>query len=142
MDYPPAQLMHAVRLGLKDLVLNSSTIWVCASCETCTTRCPQEVDIAKVMDALRAMAVRTGVKPKERDVSIFHGVGLNNLRLFGRMHELSLAGMLMLSTRNFSKDMGLGMKMIKKGKMKLLPSFKGAGTMRKIFSKVKEAEKA
>ena len=76
--------------------------------------------------ALRIMAVRTGVKPKERDISIFQGVGLTNLRLFGRMYELGLAGMLKLSTRNLSKDMGLGMKMIKKGKMKIIPGFKGA----------------
>lgn len=41
MDYSPSQIIYAARLGMKELVLNSNTIWLCASCETCTTRCPQ-----------------------------------------------------------------------------------------------------
>jgi len=141
MDYTPAQLMHAIRLGLKELVLNSTTIWLCASCETCTTRCPQEVDIAKVMDALRIMAVRTGVKPKVTEVAAFYRTGLANIRFFGRMYELGLIGMLKLSTGQFSKDMGLGIKMFKKGKLKLFPSFQGSLMARRIFAKVKEREK-
>ncbi|MBI4946909.1 MAG: 4Fe-4S dicluster domain-containing protein [Bacteroidetes bacterium] len=56
MDYSPSQIIHAVRLGMIELVLNSNTIWLCASCETCTARCPQDVDIAKVMDAARIIA--------------------------------------------------------------------------------------
>ena len=142
MDYTPAQLMHAIRLGLKDLVLNSATIWLCASCETCATRCPQEVDITKVMDTLRIMAVRAGIKPKVGDVTAFHRTGLNNVRFFGRMYELGLIGMLKLSTGQYTKDMGLGIKMLKKGKLKLLPSFQGSSKTRRIFSKVKEREKA
>ncbi len=142
MDYTPTQLMHAIHLGLKELVLNSATIWLCASCETCTTRCPQEVDIAKVMDALRIMAIHDGIKPKVSEVAAFHRVGLANIRFFGRMYELGLIGMLKLSTGQFTKDMGLGMKMLQKEKLKLLPSFQGSSTMRRIFAKVKEREKA
>jgi len=142
MDYTPAQLMHAIRLGLKELVLNSTTIWLCASCETCTTRCPQEVDIASVMDTLRIMAIRAGVKPKLPEVATFYHTGLSNIRFFGRMYELGLIGMLKLATGQFAKDIGLGIKMFKKGKLKLLPSFKGSSTTRRIFAKVKEREKA
>ena len=53
MDYSPVQIIHAIRLGLDDLALTSRTIWLCASCETCTTRCPQNVEVAKVMDAAK-----------------------------------------------------------------------------------------
>ncbi len=141
MDYTPTQLIHAIHLGLKDLVLNSATIWLCASCETCTTRCPQEVDIAKVMDVLRIIAIHDGIKPKVTDVAAFYRTGLANLRLFGRMYELGLIGMLKLATGQFTKDIGLGIKMLKKGKLKLLPSFQGSSTTRRIFTKVKEREK-
>ena len=141
MDYTPAQLIHAMSLGLKDMVLNSATIWLCAFCETCTTRCPQEVDIAKVMDALKIMAVRAGVKPKVPDIAAFHRTGLTNVRFFGRMYELGLAGMFKLSTRQFTKDLGMGIKMLKKGKFKLLPSFQGSSTTKKIFNKVKKQER-
>jgi len=63
MDYTPTQIIHAVRLGMKDLVLKSKTIWLCASCETCTTRCPQDIDIAGIMDAARIIAKREKVTP-------------------------------------------------------------------------------
>ena len=43
MDYTPTQIIQAIRLGMKDLVLKSKTIWLCTSCETCTTRCPQDI---------------------------------------------------------------------------------------------------
>jgi len=66
MDYKPAQIIHAIRLGLDDLVFNSKTMWLCASCETCTTRCPQEVDVAKVMDAVKIIAARRGIKPAKK----------------------------------------------------------------------------
>ncbi len=141
MDYTPTQLMHVIRLGLKELVLNSATIWLCASCETCTTRCPQELDLVKVMDALRIMAVRAGIKPKVTEVAAFYRTGLDNIRFFGRMYELGLIGRLKLSTGQFTKDIGLGIKMLKKGKLNLLPSFQGSSTARRIFAKVKEREK-
>ncbi len=141
MDYTPTQLIHAIHLGLKELVLNSATIWLCASCETCTTRCPQEVDITSVMDTLRIMAIRAGMKPKVTQVAAFYRTGLANIRFFGRMYELGLIGMLKLSTGQFTKDMGLGIKMLRKGKLKLLPSFQGSATTRRIFAKVKKQEK-
>ncbi len=141
MDYTPTQLIHAIRLGLRDLVLTSATIWLCASCETCTTRCPQELDLVKVMDTLRIMAIQAGIKPKVSEVAAFYRIGLNNIRFFGRMYELGLIGMLKLSTGQFTKDIGLGIKMVKKGKLKLLPSFQGSSITRRIFAKVKEREK-
>lgn len=141
MDHTPAQLLHAARLGLKDLVLGSSTIWLCASCETCVTRCPQDLDLVKVMDSLRAMALRAGVKPKVPEVASFYRSSLLNIRLFGRMYELGLIGQLKLATRQFTKDLKLGQEMFKKGKLKLLPGFAGSGRTRGIFSRVRRLER-
>jgi heterodisulfide reductase subunit C len=45
MDYPPHQLLRMVQLGLKDRVLDSNTFWICLSCETCATRCPNDIEI-------------------------------------------------------------------------------------------------
>ena len=63
MDHTPAQLIHGMRLGMDDLALNSKTMWLCASCETCTTRYPQNVDVAKVMDAVKITALYQRIKP-------------------------------------------------------------------------------
>lgn len=140
MDYTPVQLLHAARLGLKDLVLRSATIWLCASCETCVTRCPQEVDLVKVMDSLRVMALRDGTKPKVPEVAHFYRSSLGNIHLFGRMYELGLIGQLKLATHQFRKDFGLGIAMLRKGKLKLLPDFSSFGKTRRLFSRVSRLE--
>jgi len=141
MDYTPTQLIHAIHLGMKSPVLNSDTIWLCASCETCTTRCPQDVDIATLMDTLRIMAVSVGIKSKVPGVSTLYRRAHTNIRFFGPMYELGLIGMLKLATGQFTRDMDLGIKMLRKRKLKLLPSFQGSSTTRRIFAKVKELEK-
>jgi len=140
MDYSPVQLIHAIRLGLDDLVLNSRTIWLCASCETCTTRCPQDVEVAKVMDAAKIIAVRRGIRPALPRVSAFHRAALGNIRSHGRMYELGLIMGLKLRTREFLKDASLGIGMLRRGKLKLLPGFRGARTTRRIFRRVRRIE--
>ena len=141
MDYKPAQIIHAVRLGLDDLVYNSKTMWLCAACETCTTRCPQEVDVAKVMDAVKITAVKQGKKPTIPQVGSFYKAALSNIKKCGRMYEMGMIVELKLRTFEFFKDAGLGMKMFKKGKLKMIPSFTGALRARKIFNRVKSIEK-
>ncbi len=141
MDYKPAQLIHAIRMGMDDLVLNSQTMWLCASCETCTTRCPQEVDVAKVMDAVKITALRRGIKPAIPQVASFYRAALANIKKCGRMYELGMIIGLKMRTFEFFKDAGLGMKMFRKGKLKMVPSLSGALTTMKIFKRVKRIEK-
>ncbi len=60
MDLLPSQAIRMAQLGMEE-VLNSSTIWICASCLTCVTRCPKGVDLPRLMEALRQIALRQGV---------------------------------------------------------------------------------
>ncbi len=122
MDYKPNQIMQMVSLGLKERVLASKTIWVCASCYTCSTRCPNDIDIAKVMDWLRQQALREGVPPAEKDVSLFHAAFLNSIRTHGRIHEMGLMVRYKMKTGKLFDDFKLGWKMFTKGKLKILPS--------------------
>ena len=60
-------------LGLKDRVLKSDTLWLCAACFTCTDRCPQDVEVASVIRVFRNLAVENGCMPqvfKDQIVSI------------------------------------------------------------------------
>jgi heterodisulfide reductase subunit C len=134
MDLTPTQVIHAVRLGLEDLVLRSKTIWLCISCETCTTRCPQGVDIAKVIDAARITALARGVAPAVPQVAIFHRKAMKSIRRHGRMFELGLiVGLKFGGAAGMTRDMGLGMKMVRKGKMKFFPTMgKSRAVMRSI----------
>jgi heterodisulfide reductase subunit B len=120
-DLRPNQVMRAVQFGQAD-VLDSRTIWMCAGCETCTTRCPQELDIARVMDALKMIAHERGKEPKVREVALFHKVFLNNVNVWGRAYELGLMAEMNLRTGQPFKDLPMGLKMIFKGKINFLPS--------------------
>jgi len=122
MDYKPAELIHAIRLGMDDLVLNSKTMWLCSACETCTTRCPQDVDVAKVMDAVKITARRKGIKSAIPQVASFNKAALSNIKMCGRMYELGMIMGLKMRTFEFFKDAAMGMKMFRKGKLKMIPS--------------------
>jgi heterodisulfide reductase subunit C len=130
MDILPHQVMHSLQLGLTDEVLNSDTIWVCASCETCTARCPNEIDIAHVMDTLRQLSTIKGVKASQKQATVFHEVFLSNVRRFGRLHELSMALDYTLRSeglRGLRHQMNMGLDMMRRGKMKLIPGRIRAG---------------
>jgi heterodisulfide reductase subunit C len=58
MDILPNQIIRFAQLGLKDELLQSKSIWVCASCLTCNSRCPKGIKIAEVMEALRLIILR------------------------------------------------------------------------------------
>jgi heterodisulfide reductase subunit C len=60
MDMLPSQVIRLAQLGMEE-VLESDTIWICASCLTCVTRCPKGVDLPRLMEALRQVALRQGV---------------------------------------------------------------------------------
>ena len=61
--YRPRKLMRMTQLGMKDRVLSSEALWLCAACFTCGDHCPQGVEIANVLRALRNMAVKEGIMP-------------------------------------------------------------------------------
>lgn len=124
MDALPHQVMHKIQLGQIDDLVSSDTIWVCATCETCTTRCPNEIDIAHVMDTLRQLSIQKGVKPSQRQSPIFHQAFLNNVKRLGRLHEMTMAvdfAMRAEGLRGILRQSGLGLNMIRKGKMKIIP---------------------
>ncbi len=130
MDIMPHQVIHGLQLGLIDEIANSDTIWVCASCETCTTRCPNEIDIAHVMDKLRQLSIVKGVKPAHKQAPVFHETFLSSVRRFGRMHELTMAVEYSLKSdgiKGLRKQMGLGLEMLRRGKMKIIPGRWRAG---------------
>ena len=140
MDYPPNEVVRMVQLRLKDEVLSSSTIWICASCESCVTRCPNDVNIPHLMDVLHQMALREGVKPKEPHVKKFHDAFMDPIKRFGRQSEALMSAEHFMRSRDFSARTlkvaaGLGMGMIMKGKIKILPpkSGKGKSKVKQLF---------
>jgi len=66
MDITPAQLMRKVMLGQED-VLECDTLWICATCNTCTVRCPRMLDVSKVAEALRQIKLRDEINNLDLD---------------------------------------------------------------------------
>ncbi|MCK4266120.1 MAG: 4Fe-4S dicluster domain-containing protein, partial [Thermoplasmata archaeon] len=60
MDLTPDEVIRYVILD-KEEVLNSKTIWLCSSCFTCAERCPRDINITKIMEALRQIILRRSI---------------------------------------------------------------------------------
>jgi heterodisulfide reductase subunit C len=142
MDIAPHRLIHSIQLGRTEEVLNSDTIWVCASCETCTTRCPNDIDIAHLMDTLRQISMKRGVKESQKRVPVFHAAFLSSVKRFGRMHEASMALTYAYRSggiKGVREQFSLGLEMLRKGKIKPIPGRLTAGKeVNNIFHKVEK----
>ncbi len=58
MDILPNQIIRYAQLGFKDELLQSKSIWICASCFTCNARCPKGINVAEVIEAIRQILLR------------------------------------------------------------------------------------
>jgi len=61
--FNPRELIKLSLLGLEEEVLSSDSLWLCCSCYNCQERCPQKVEIADVIYALRNIAIKKGYIP-------------------------------------------------------------------------------
>lgn len=148
MDYLPDAILRMVRLGMKDRVLTSNTIWLCDSCETCTTRCPNEIDIAGIMDTLRHISIAEGkVSPDVKNVPKLHEAFLGSIKAHGRVHETGMMTGYIMKTNPFSKltngeliDLSrLGWDMMRRGKLNIRPrKIRRTEEIKKVFAKSKK----
>jgi heterodisulfide reductase subunit B len=113
--------MRYLQLGRDDPVLRSKTIWLCSSCQACSTRCPQGLDLVRIMDELKAISRERDIAPGVSSIPEMYDVFLRDVRLLGRTYELGLAAELGLRSGDPFKDLRMGMDMLRKGKFSLLP---------------------
>jgi heterodisulfide reductase subunit C len=140
MEHNPNRVIRLIQMGRREEVLGSATIWLCVSCETCITRCPNEVDIARMMDVLRQMAIETGVAAKEKNILKFHEAFLTNIRMGGRINEPAMMVHYKLKSGDLFSDMAMGIDMFRKGKLSLIsPRTKDMRSVRRIFEKTRQS---
>jgi heterodisulfide reductase subunit C len=136
MDIRPNNIIRMIQMGMKDQVLRSHAIWLCVSCETCGTRCPNKIDIGALMDALREMAVEGKVPAAEKNIHLLHEAFIESIRRGGRVHEATMLIEYKLRSRDFLTDLLPGMMMFVKGKIPLLPTLiKGREEIKRIFER-------
>lgn len=140
MDYMPRQIIRMLQLGMIREALKSRTIWLCAGCAACYTRCPRNVDLPRLMEALRMEARESGLVA-EKKVRIFEDLFLRSVERFGRVFETGLIMGFNIKSGEFLKDVMLGPAMLTRGKISLLPhKIKDGGAVRRIFARAREME--
>lgn len=140
MDYAPNQILRMLQLGLPEVeeeVLKALSIWLCLTCETCAARCPQEVDLPRIMDYLRQESLRRGLAhPKARDILAFHEAFLDSIRKNGRLHEVGLISTYKLKTLHLLQDVLVAPKLLLRGKLNPLPhGIDGKDAVARIFQR-------
>jgi heterodisulfide reductase subunit C len=134
MDYEPNGVIRLVQLGLKKEALENSTIWLCVGCNTCSIQCPNAIDIAAVNDTLREMAIEEGLIVAEPDILKFHREVLHSIERYGRTHKLEIMLRYKAHKRDWFADLGIGLKMLAKRKLDLLPSKSNdIGRIKRLF---------
>jgi heterodisulfide reductase subunit C len=140
MEYNPNKVIKMIQNGKRDQVLSSKTIWLCLSCETCITRCPNQVDIARMMDVLRQMAIEEGVGAREKNILKFHEAFLAGIKRGGRINEPMMMVEYKLKSGDLFSDAVAGVEMFMKGKLSILsPRTKDMKSVKDIFEKTKHS---
>jgi len=145
MDIKPNQILRMLQMelpGYEDKLLGSLTIWLCLACDTCYSRCPQEVKLSQVMDFLRQESVRQHkVNSNAKDILKFHQAFLETIEKNGKLNEVWLTLNYKLKTLNLMQDVQKAPSMFFKGKLNPFPNkVQNVKEIEKIFKKVSENE--
>jgi heterodisulfide reductase subunit C len=138
---PPSEIVRRLQLGASNELLENDFVWMCLSCETCYARCPMEIDVASVIDALRSLAREMGAPVPRGNVPLFNRLFLRMVKAFGRSYDLPTIAAYKLGTGNIRQDTEKFPTMLRKGKMAVLPpSGADKHVIKRIFEKVPKSK--
>lgn len=123
MDYTPRRLIEMARVGMKREVLSSRAIWYCASCYSCTVRCPRGINITEVMSGLKSLAIKNEMCSRRDDGPAFYTSFYDVIKRYGRLHEGSVIAGFAWKTNPWRLwgMAPLGWKMFLSGNLEVLP---------------------
>ncbi len=131
-EYQPNEVIRLIYLNRIDSILNANSVYLCLSCEICSSRCPQEVKIAAIMNHLRVRSwqIRRFRLPLIRN---FYKIFLRIIGRLGRSFEPLLIFSLNITNKRFFNDFDIALKILKKRKIKIIPEIiKNRGEVSKI----------
>ena len=143
MDITPRELIALFRAGDIDSVIKSRTIWVCASCYSCQTRCPSSIKVTDIIYSLKRMAMNRKVYPKKFPVHSLSDSFIKSMRSFGRLNEPRLMMYYFLKTGIWKSlsFLPLGLKMARKGRLEYKATkIKEIKSFKKIIKKAQELD--
>ena len=135
----PHNVMRLVMQDKREEALRDESIWLCLTCETCSARCPNDVDPARVIDQLREMSLQAGLAAAPRRIAAFHRAFLAGIRANGRLHEMGMVMEYKLRTGDLMKDVTNAPGMMSRGKLSLRADrIQGIDEIKRIFDKCGE----
>jgi heterodisulfide reductase subunit C len=58
MELSPTQIIRFVQTGNIEKIFEANTYWICSTCFACQARCPRNINVTKIMEALRQIRLR------------------------------------------------------------------------------------
>lgn len=136
MDYTPREVIAAFRAGLLERVLESNTIWLCASCYYCTVRCPSGIKLTDIMYELKRLAIEFDLAQEHAKAPVVSKLFVNTVNKNGRVSEAGLVSKFMLKTNPLGilKMIPRAFKLLIRGRMPLIPhKIKGISEVEKCL---------
>ena len=143
IDLSPNRVIRLIQLGLEDDALRNETVWYCVACGTCNGRCPAGIDLVRIMDTLRSLALQRGVEPPRGadEVWTFYRAFLDCVRELGRVSEVALIGGYNVNSGRLFTNVTKAPWFFLKGKVSLSPhKVKRVERLDRVFQRVQEIE--
>ncbi len=121
MELGPHDIMRLVQQNRRQELLEDNAIWFCAACETCSQRCPNEVDPARIIDCVRELAIQADPSQVPRRVRAFHSAFLKQIVKHGRIFEFGLVASYKMKSGALFDDLGIVPGMLVRGKLSMVP---------------------
>ena len=148
----PDRLIRMITLGDRTQALNNELVWKCVSCFTCGTRCPNDIQTARITETIKKMAKEEKVAPLKPKVAHFHDAFVMSGLRWGRVNEMEF--MSFYELKNFIQDfkrkdykaiydeivtqVKLGLKMFNNKRLHFgFLSSKGRGELKSLYKKHK-----
>jgi heterodisulfide reductase subunit C2 len=133
-DLRPHNILRMVAQNRREKALAEESIWLCLACETCSTRCPNGCDPARVIDSLRELSLQAGTSAMPRRIAAFHRAFLAQIRNNGRLHEMGMVMDYKLRSGDLMRDVTNAPGMMSRGKLSLRASrIEGIDEIKRIF---------
>jgi heterodisulfide reductase subunit C len=102
----PDRLIRLIVLGDREEALNNLLVWKCVACYTCGTRCPNNIQTARITETLKQMAKKVHAKPLTPRIADFHNSFMTATKHFGRFNEIE--GLTIYETKTAIKELSQG----------------------------------
>jgi heterodisulfide reductase subunit C len=152
----PDRLIRMILLGEKNDAMNNLLVWKCVACYTCGTRCPNNIQTARINETLKQMSKEAHLEPLSPSVAAFHDAFTTSTSHFGRVNELEFMGLyemknmpdllkkggLGAALKEMKDQAKLGLAMTKKKRMHMgVDKIKGLPEVKSLYKKAKEKGK-